>query len=257
MMLLHGVSKMGEDRISNSIPGVDATSLKGKRQMDEDYIIASELEGGIEVVVILDGMGGGAVGDKASENGGKAFLESLKLSDLNSKDSRKTTLNYCVKAANMAVEKISNDHQSRSGSTLTSIIFKRAKSGELEWAELVHMGDTRAYRIRDGEAKLLTQDHSMTGEMVRAGYIELHQIEETHGKNVLTMSLGGPDELSPQIETIELTSGDTILLCCDGVWGPLHTEKGMWLGTMSSEEITKEALERGSTDNCSALFLTL
>ena len=68
------------------------------------------------------------------------------------------------------------------------------------------------------------------------------------------MSLGGPDDLNAQIDTIDLQSGDVLLLCCDGVWGPLHTESGMWLGTMSSEEITKEALDRGSTDNCSALF---
>ena len=247
---------MSEDRISVSLQGVDATSLKGLRQTDEDYIIASELGDNVEVSIILDGMGGGAVGDKASENGGKAFLESLKLSNLESKESRKTTLGYCVKAANMAVEKISKEHQSRSGSTLTSVILKRGDGG-IEWAELVHIGDTRVYRIRGDETTLLTNDHSMTGEMVRSGYIELHQIEETHGKNVLTMSLGGPDDLNAQIDTIDLQSGDVLLLCCDGVWGPLHTESGMWLGTMSSEEITKEALDRGSTDNCSALFWTI
>jgi len=248
---------MSGDRISVNLSGVDATSMKGKRQTDEDYIIASSLDNNIELAAILDGMGGGAVGDEASESAAKAFLDSVKLSDLNSSKNHQESLSYCVKAANMAVEKISKDHQSRSGSTITSIIVKRSPEGEVEWAEIVHVGDTRAYLIRDGDVTLLTQDHSMTGEMVRAGYIELHQIEETHGKNVLTMSLGGPDEINAQINSIDIKKGDTILLCCDGVWGPLHTDQGMWLGKHSSAEITQEALERGSTDNCSALFWTI
>ena len=257
MISQHGADKMSDDRVSINLAGIDAISLKGKRPKDEDYIIASSLENGIEVAVLLDGMGGGAAGEKASENGGKAFIESVNISKLTTESSRNKSLNLCIRAANMAVDKISAENQSRSGSTITAIVVKRANDGSIEWAEIAHVGDTRVYRIRDGEVALLSQDHSMTGEMVRAGYIELHQIEETHGKNVLTMSLGGPDELKPQVEPVDFVSGDIVLLCCDGIWGPLHTEEGMWLGSLSATEMANEALERGSTDNCSALFWTL
>lgn len=248
---------MSADRVFVDLSGVDATSLKGKRPKDEDYIIASSVQNRIEVAVILDGMGGGAAGEKASEYGGKAFVESASLSKLTSVKSRRKSLNLCIKAANLAVDNISTEHKSRSGSTITAILVKRGMKGSIKWAVMAHVGDTRAYRIRDGEVTLLSQDHSMTGEMVRAGYIELHQIEETHGKNVLTMSLGGPDELNPQVEEVELTNGDIIMLCCDGVWGPLHTEQGMEVKSLSSIEIANEALARGSTDNCSILFWTL
>ena len=249
-----GVDFVGEDRIAINLAKIDAISLKGKRPVDEDFIIAEDLSNGVQVTVLLDGVGGGAKGEVASEAAGRAFVESVELSNLSASKSLEDSLKRCIRAANMAVEKISAESQLRSGTTITAIVAKRGDDDSIEWAKLVHIGDSRAYRVRGGIAELLSEDHSMTGEMVRAGYIQLHEIEETHGKNVLTMCLGGPAELNPQIESIELSQGDVVMLCCDGVWGPLHTEEGMWIGSLNAEELAKEALDRGSTDNCSVLL---
>ena len=260
-----------EDRVVIELDGVVGVSDIGPRPKDEDFIIAQRVitESGhhLEIAILLDGMGGGVAGEMASESAGSAFIEACAIiaDDMEpstSADERDTSWEMCVIAANRAVEQVANKEGGRSGTTLTGIILMRDEDGRIAWSDLVHVGDSRAYISRRGQATLLSEDHSMTGEMMRAGYIEIHEIEKTHGHNVLTMSLGGPDELEPMIKELNVVKGDMIILCCDGVWGPLHTETGLWLSEESdvkemSKAMVAEALNRGSKDNCSILIWSI
>jgi serine/threonine protein phosphatase PrpC len=97
--------------------------------------------------------------------------------------------------------------------------------------------------------------------MVRAGYIHVHQIPETSGNSSLTKNIGDAEGSGPDVVSISPSKGDSFLLCCDGVWDPLHVEEGFWLPTdyESHQEMVEmvvgEALARGSSDNCSALLV--
>ena len=152
--------------------------------------------------------------------------------------------------------------QGVSGTTLTALVATY-DGGRPSYADLVHVGDSRCYRICEGVPHLLTEDHSVTGDMVRAGYIGIHEIEETSGSNTLTRNIGDRGISSADIYVLDLDYGICFLLCCDGVWGPLHKESGLWLPSghlcsqASSDAIVEMAIERGSTDNCSVLIVDL
>jgi len=91
--------------------------------------------------------------------------------------------------------------------------------GETQVA-IAHAGDSRAYRLRDGELKKLTRDHSIAEEM-RAARPEMTD-EELAGfahRNVVMRSLGSKDELEPDVYVNKACAGDLYLLCTDGLWG--------------------------------------
>ncbi len=252
---------------TNGVPGMFAASLVGKRERDEDFVACGDF-GDVRIGVLCDGMGGEEGGELASQRAARGFVKGV--GSIVSKRAEKWSsqgfrhgayaklLRMCHATVNSVAE------QGRSGTTLTALVIT-LDGGSPSYADLVHIGDSRCYKVGvgGGRPEPLTQDHSMTGDMLRAGYINLHEIPETAGGNTLTRNLGDEAASLADISTLELASGDSFLLCCDGVWGPLHTESGLWLpdaplGQQSSvEALVNEALERGSTDNCSALSIDL
>ena len=104
--------------------------------------------------------------------------------------------------------------RARMGATVVAMAV-----GETQVA-IAHAGDSRAYRLRDGELKRLTRDHSIAEEM-RAARPEMTD-EELAGfahRNVVMRSLGSKDELEPDVYVNKVASGDLYLLCTDGLWG--------------------------------------
>lgn len=82
---------------------------------------------------------------------------------------------------------------------------------------IAHVGDSRAYRLRDGELELLTQDHTWVHEQVRAGLLSEEQARVHPLKNVVTRALGGDGYLTVDVGEVELEPGDRYLLCSDGL----------------------------------------
>ena len=246
--------------------GMFGYSLTGKRESDQDFVACGEF-GGVRAGVICDGMGGVRSGEKASKIAASIFVRRI---GALSKKGRRFWLSE--KKRHTAYRNLIEDcHQSvsdmaggagLSGTTLTAVVAVFRK-GSLSSIDLVHMGDCRCYFLSDGGARLMTEDHSVTGDMVRAGYIDVHEIEETSGKNTLTKHIGDEAGSEADVSSLDVDGGSRFLLCCDGVWGPLHKSDGIWLpdGDVASqsavEEIVQEAIERGSTDNCSALVVDL
>ena len=260
-----------EDRVLVTTPNTFAESVTGLRPKDEDFIISTSYEredGVLFCYSLLDGMGGGTSGEKASENAGHAFAEVIEyisrdFTTATLFDQRKKSWDLCVQLANKSVEYVGIVEGGKSGSTLTALLVFKSKDGAVAWSDLVHVGDSRMYYSTANGWNLLSEDHSMTGEMVRAGYIQLHEVESTHGSNVLTMSLGSDNECKPQIQEISLSKDCLVIICCDGVWGPLHNEHGLEVPALAEgisnipRLMIKDALDRGSTDNCSLLIATL
>ena len=283
---------MSEDRVKiGTDSNMCGASLQGKRPKDEDFVAGFQMDTKLgwscRVAVICDGMGGGERGEDASETAAKVLLNNIRtalgpkpkkgglLSRIQSRtdlsaprpemfastESRKQFWNYIIAECHEKVRALAEG--SKVGTTLTALVFAQEKSGNIPWCDLIHMGDTRCYRLgaKPADCEIISQDHSLTGDMVQGGYIEVHEIPETHGHNVITRSVGMDEKPTADVTTIQISKGERFLLCCDGVWGPLHTEQGLWMpdAKLSDQDQvdawTDKALSEGSTDNCSALLL--
>ncbi len=240
-------------------------SLTGKRERDEDFVACEDF-GGVRIGVLCDGMGGGKSGEMASEIAARGFLRGIgSLLGKRSvwwelEEKRRDAYAKLVEKCHDAVCSMAGG-AGISGTTLTAIVASY-DNGTLGFVDLIHIGDSRCYEVCSGAPRLVTRDHSVTGDMVRAGYIEIHEIEETSGRNTLTRNIGDENRSMADITTLELEGNCCFLLCCDGVWGPLHGKSGFWrvedfCSQHSADEIVAESIKRGSTDNCSVLILQL
>ena len=132
-------------------------------------------------------------------------------------------------------------------------------------AVVAHVGDSRAYRLRQGELELLTEDHSWVNEQVRAGFLSVDQARSHPLKNVVTRALGGEAGIQVDVDTVEVEPEDIYLLCSDGLTTMLRDEEiGARLrqvGESSVEEVCSrlvgDANARGGLDNITVVLLAV
>jgi serine/threonine protein phosphatase PrpC len=129
-------------------------------------------------------------------------------------------------------------------------------------AIVANVGDSRAYVFADGQAKLLTVDHTWVNQQVRAGQMTEHEARLSPFRNLLTRSLGS----SPRVEIdlfkdLQLAAGDALILVSDGVTG--YLEEGDFSSILraastaqeAAERLVEEAVERGGADNATAVVV--
>ena len=92
-------------------------------------------------------------------------------------------------------------------------------------AVVAHVGDSRCYLVRDGEAKPLTRDHTWVNEQRKLGLISAAEAEESDAKHILTRSLGPELFITADTTTLRLQPGDTFVLCCDGLHNAIPAQK--------------------------------
>jgi PPM family protein phosphatase len=169
---------------------------------EDDFLDQSNRLG---LVAVADGMGGHRAGEVASATA----LEALRAAVASGEP-----LRDAIEGANDAVlEKSVSDQEFHGmGTTLTAGML--GSDGHLV---VGHVGDSRAYLVRDGELSQITDDHSLVEEMVRSGELTPEQAEVHPRRSVITRALG----IDPQVEVdeypIELQPGDRILFCSDGL----------------------------------------
>ena len=143
----------------------------------------------------------------------------------------------------------------RMGTTLTAVHL----SGHT--LNVAHVGDSRAYLIRDRVATCLTNDHSRVGELVRMRLLSPDKVRTHNQRSVLNKCLGLDLFVQPDLFAIPVQADDLIVLCTDGVWGHVEDQEfaGFALAEPSLEgynqAIVDEAIRRGSDDNLSLLSL--
>ena len=172
------------------------------------------------LLVVADGMGGYEGGAIAS----RLVIEALKTEVLRAKPQQ----DYCevlkagIVSAHAAVQSKSQDSPelTKMGSTVVAAILKD------HVLFLGNVGDSRAYIVNPREIRMVSWDHSFVGEQVRQGIITQEEAQVHPRKNILTMSLSAqrPD-IDPYITRIELESDDIIVLCSDGLWGPVPEDQ--------------------------------
>src|SRR5262249_16552365 len=126
-----------------------------------------------------------------------------------------------------------------------------------------HVGDSRAYVFRDGVLGLLTQDHTLVGELVRQGKLTEEQAAEHPQRSVITRALGIDPEVEVDTRTYGARAGDVVLLCSDGLTSMIS--ESQIAGVLSSEtdldaaaeRLVREANEAGGRDNITVILFTL
>jgi protein phosphatase len=127
---------------------------------------------------------------------------------------------------------------------------------------LAHVGDSRAYLIRDGQAICLTVDHTAVGDMVRSKLLSPDKIRTHAQRSVLTKAIGIGLFVQPDIVQHKLHEGDLLVLCSDGVWSVIEDDEfAQAAGDASPAEISHNlielALQRETDDNVSVVALQL
>src|SRR5206468_11730713 len=141
----------------------------------------------------------------------------------------------------------------------TTVVAAMAGDGKFSVA---HVGDSRAYMIRNGKISRITNDHSWVYEQVQAGMLTEAEAEKHPLRNVITRALGGALQVSPDATEIEAKSGDVYLLCSDGLTGMVPEDEILRLVTShdgdlegAAQALIDAANERGGLDNITAVLV--
>jgi PPM family protein phosphatase len=198
---------------------------------------------------VADGMGGYAHGGMASQLALQTLLDGLQAG---STHQIAKMLRRSVENANLAVYKTAEKlGAGRMGTTLTAAYLLGDRM------LLVHIGDSRAYLVRNQQATCLTVDHTTVGDMVRSRLISPERVRTHAQRSILTRAVGISLFVKPDVSEYKLSEGDTLILCSDGVWSMvLDDEFAAVVQAQPSlqqacETLIELALKRGSDDNAS------
>ena len=127
-----------------------------------------------------------------------------------------------------------------------------------------HVGDSRAYRVRDGVLEQITTDHSLVAELVESGVLTPEEAERHPQRSAITRALGTEPEVEPDVFTIEVAPGDLFLLCSDGLSDMLSEqqiaaaiERAGGDPTAAGEELVRNANAEGGDDNITVLLFEI
>jgi serine/threonine protein phosphatase PrpC len=187
---------------------VALTDTGRKRRHNEDVYVVDP-----PIFAIADGMGGDGMG---GANAGEvaAALASQRIGG-------EDTLVMLMQEANRRVYEQANEDAAKSGmgTTMTVALLEDSR------VRIGHVGDSRAYLIRDGELSQLTDDHSLVGELVRSGKLAPEEADTHPQRSVITRVLGTDPEVDVDTITIETRSGDLFLLCSDGLYSMVGNDR--------------------------------
>ena len=197
--------------------------------------------------VVCDGMGGANAGEVAS---------GLAVETLVARATAGDSLLEAAEAANTAVfERASaNPEQAGMGTTLTAFLLEGSA------AHFVHIGDSRAYLLRDGGLEQLSDDHSLVGEMVRDGRLTVDEAAAHPHRSILSRALGTEARAKIDEFSIDLLPGDVLLLCSDGLSGPVSNDALRLALTRgdpreAAGRLVQEARRQGGPDNITAVVV--
>jgi serine/threonine protein phosphatase PrpC len=130
-------------------------------------------------------------------------------------------------------------------------------------AVISHVGDSRCYLIRDGRATPLTRDHTLATEQVSLGLLSAQEAGDAPMRHVLSRAVGGDLVITPDTTQIQLNPEDVLLLCSDGLHGPLPAAEIAYVVTQrkdlqaAAERLVAIANERDGSDNVSVLLIRI
>ncbi len=204
------------------------------------------------LALVADGMGGHVSGERASRKARDALVQALK----NGSKYPPLAIARAVQRANLEIfdHAAAHPEDHGMGTTLTLVLI------DDHLALVGHVGDSRAYLIRDGTITQLTRDHSWVADRVRQGLLSGDEARRHQWRNIITNSVGTQPTLRLELSALTLQAGDRLLLCSDGLSLLLADELLLQIVQQTpledaARELVRRADERGSPDNVTALVL--
>jgi protein phosphatase len=229
-----------------SIEIAERTDIGRLRESNQDACGHREVAGHGRLLFVADGMGGHAGGETASriavESVTQAFHAEAEVSG--------PALAAALEAANRHILEEARINRKLRGMGTTGVALLFAADG----AYVANVGDSRAYRQRDGAITQLTQDHSLVAELVRRGALSEEQARVHPRRNELIRCLGVDVEVEVDVDRLEVVPGDDFLLCTDGLFAVLRDEEilRILLDSTPAEAVVRlvaAANDKGGPDN--------
>jgi len=234
-----------------------------RRKSNEDALLADDAHG---LFVVADGVGGRAAGEVASALTIETFQQAAPrlasavqaYSDNPEWGSRNRVLELldavCQEASARVYEEA--EHSSRRGMT-TTLVVALVGGGA---AFLAHVGDSRAYLVRDGLIRQLTEDHSMVNDLVRSGQMTWEEARRSRYRSVITRAIGLYPNVQADLMSIEILPGDRILINSDGLSDPVPSDKIEEIACQNDVQtaaldLVDAALDGGGPDNISVVLV--
>jgi len=236
-----------------------ASNVGRIRRNNEDFHRAAVYpvpNGHLLMAAVADGMGGAEAGEVASKIAVESLSEAVRayaehLSSYRPSVPLDRLVHKAFSLAQRRILKHVAEHPELKGmgTTMTALV-----AIEPTWKGFIgHIGDSRAYRYRNGNLQLLTQDHSWVAQQVRLGRMTHYEAEEHPWRNLLTQALG-VENAEFEIVPVTLERGDVFIFTSDGLYNLVPPEE--WIADLDQKDLqtavdywTAQAVQRGGTDN--------
>ena len=224
------------------------TDAGRQRRVNEDSYYARS-----PAFAIADGMGGAQAGEVASRIAADVFEERT------DDGTPEQQLARVAHEANRRIFELAQEDASRSGmgTTLTGALVADDE------VTIVHVGDSRAYLMREGQLRQLTRDHSLVEELRRQGRLTSEEAEEHPQRSIITRALGPERDVELDVHTHQARSGDLFLLCSDGLTSMVRQDRMQEIVAGSdslraaADRLVVEANEMGGRDNITVVLFRL
>ncbi|MDJ0785843.1 MAG: Stp1/IreP family PP2C-type Ser/Thr phosphatase [Myxococcota bacterium] len=230
-----------------------STDVGLRRKDNEDtYALAPHLG----LFLVADGMGGHLAGQVASHLAAQSALRAVETLQ-GSTTSLAEQLRQAVASANRAIHRAACERPDCAGMGTTLV----AVLSDGERAALAHVGDSRAYLVRGGRIRQLTDDHSIVGELLRRREISEDAAREHPHRHVLTRALGVRPKVQPDLAELTPNAGDVFVLCSDGLTGHVedHEIAKALVGEPDLQEVSEGLVDlangRGGEDNTTVVLV--
>jgi len=239
-------------RGQTAVQGAGASDPGRVRSVNQDFYYEGPVGSYGHLAVVADGMGGHISGEVASRSAVEALTASLR----HNRAHAPVALARAAQAANVEVYNQAIEHPEHRGmgTTLTAVLID-------DQVGLVgHVGDSRAYLLRDGQIIRLTDDHSWVADRVRQGLLSEDEASKHRYRNVITNAIGATPTFKLDVLHFEVRPQDVVLLVSDGISMLLSEPLMAQLATSHEPKVAvrrllREANDRGAPDNVTAVVL--
>ena len=235
------------------------TDVGRKRKHNEDSFAIFSEHG---LYLVADGMGGHASGEVASQLAVETMREFFQMTEEDpertwpykmdhSRGYEENRLVTAIKLSNLRIFETAQSNHKQRGMGTTMVAIFAVEDG----IHIAHVGDSRVYRIRNHQMEQLTEDHSLLNDYRKMKRLTEEEIANFPHKNVIVRALGMKDTVKVDTRFEAPRAGDCVVLCSDGLCGPISDEKILSIVTSSPDlpqathRLIDAANENGGPDN--------